>query len=58
MKILITLKDIYGKETVYPACEKAELFCQLAGTKTLTAAMLRSIQALGFEIVCKERAWS
>jgi len=50
MHITIRVASIYGRETIYPACEKARLFADLAGTKTLTRDALNLIHALGYEI--------
>lgn len=50
MKITVRIKNVYGIETVYPACPAAELFARIAGTKTLTSHALRDIQALGYQI--------
>jgi hypothetical protein len=48
--ILIKFKNVYGTEAIYPVCDKAKLFAQIAGTRTLTNATLRDVKALGFEI--------
>ena len=45
--ILVDVRDVYGRETIYPACPTAELLAQLAGTRTLTRAALATIRALG-----------
>lgn len=50
MHIEVTIKTIYGIETVYPACDKAKLFARIAGTKTMTPHALRDIAALGYQI--------
>ena len=47
MKITIRCDKNYGVETFYPACERAQLFARIAGTKTLTRNTLRDIAALG-----------
>lgn len=49
--ITIQVKDVYGVPTVYPVCEAAKLFADIAGTKTLTHRTLTQIEALGYEIV-------
>lgn len=54
MKVLIELKDVYGKQVAYPACDNAKLFARLAGTKTLTSEALRLISDLGYDIECKQ----
>lgn len=50
MKITVSVRNVYGNETIYPACTQSAFFCRLAGTKTLTAEMLRLIRAQGYEI--------
>ncbi len=50
MTILVQIKNVYGKETIYPACEKAKAFCDMLGTKTIPADRIKYIKALGFTI--------
>jgi hypothetical protein len=53
MKIQVTVRDIYGLQTIYPACDIAKLFARLAGTKTLTRHALETIRALGYTVEIK-----
>jgi len=48
--ITVEVRSVYGNETVYPVCDKAVLFCQIAGTRTLTRDMVTHIRALGYEV--------
>ena len=50
MQITIQIRNVYGNETIYPACKTSAFFCRLAGTKTITAEMLRLIRAQGYQI--------
>ncbi len=51
MKVVeVNLKNVYGEVKAYPINEAAKLLADLAGTKTLTMAALKKIQALGYEI--------
>src|SRR5690348_8480535 len=50
MRIQITIRNVYGNETAYPADETAMLFASMLGRKTLTPADLKHIQALGYTI--------
>lgn len=50
MKIQIEAKEVYGETKVYPVCEKAKLFASIAGTKTLTRAVLEDIARLGYQV--------
>jgi hypothetical protein len=56
MKITIRIDKNYGIETAYPACDRAQLFARIAGTKTLTRNTLRDIAALGIEIEIEQTA--
>ena len=48
--ILVEVRNVYGNETIYPACDKAQAFCAIAGTRTLPRHLIKHIQALGFEV--------
>lgn len=52
MRITITLREVYGVAKAYPVCVDAQLFAQLAGTKTLTVQALALIAKLGYEVQC------
>lgn len=55
-RIYVDVRDVYGRETIYPACPTAELLAQLAGTRTLTRAALATIRALGYSVELAPRA--
>lgn len=48
--ITVSIRSVYGNETVYPACPISCGFARLAGTKTLTSDALRIIRGMGFKI--------
>ena len=50
MQIKVRKDRVYGNEVFYPACDKAELFALIAGTKTLTPYTIRLIKQMGHEI--------
>jgi hypothetical protein len=49
-EITVQVKTVYGNELVYPVCDKAKLFAQIAGSKTLTTDCLLAIVKLGYTI--------
>jgi hypothetical protein len=49
-KITVRIKDVYGRQTAYPVCDKAKLFAKLAGTTSLTHDARQIILALGYDI--------
>lgn len=46
--IQVRVKNVYGNELVYPACETSKLLCDLAGDKTITARSMILIKKLGY----------
>lgn len=50
MSIQVHIKQVYGRDTVYPVCDKAFVFAALAGQKTLTDREIALIKQLGFKI--------
>jgi hypothetical protein len=48
--IEVEVRDVYGTVKYYPICERAQLFADIAGTKTLTVQAIKKIEALGFSI--------
>jgi hypothetical protein len=50
MKIQVSIRNVYGTETVYPVCRHSQFLAAMAGTKTLTIDKLRIIQAHGYEV--------
>jgi hypothetical protein len=56
--IIVRVRNIYGNRTVYPACDKAKIFAQLAGHSTLTPATLDGIRRLGYLIEVEQEVLS
>lgn len=49
-EILVQIKSVYGQEQIYPMCSQAQAFAAIAGTKTLTKAVINQIKKLGFSV--------
>lgn len=49
-RILVTIREQYGRKVVHPACPQAKRLAKLAGTVTLTPLALGLAQDMGFEI--------
>jgi|TARA_R110002072_G_scaffold290704_1_gene458461 hypothetical protein len=56
--ITVTFKDVYGNRLVYPVCEDAQRFANIAGTKTLSPVVITTIKAMGFEVKVKQEEHS
>ena len=46
----ITIKSVYGRETIYPVCGQAKRLATMVGTKTLTQQTIRDAMGMGFKI--------
>lgn len=49
-QLKVIIKNVYGNETIYPACDQSRLFAELAKQKTLTHREIRIIKELGYTI--------
>jgi hypothetical protein len=50
-EIKVSIKNVYGNELVYPACEVSKSFTRLTGAKTLTHMHLHIIKnELGYSV--------
>ena len=56
MQALIEIKQVYGREMIYPANDTAKAFADLAKTKTLSRQDLNIIKSLGFAIEVKQQS--
>jgi len=50
-QIIVRIKNVYGKQTIYPVCELAALICSIAGKKTLTDNDIRLLKNAGYKII-------
>jgi hypothetical protein len=55
MKITVKIKDVYGCRNIYPVCPAAELFAQIAGTKTLPFWVIDKVKKLGYAVVVEQQ---
>jgi len=55
MNITVEIKDVYGQAKIYPACDKAKLFADIAGTTTLLPRDIYRIRMLGYEVLVKQK---
>jgi hypothetical protein len=50
MQITVQIKSTYGNENIYPVCDTAKLFADIAGTKTLTFHVIDRLKKAGYSI--------
>jgi hypothetical protein len=50
MEITVRITSVYGAKTVYPVCETAKIFADIAGTKTLKPETINLIKKLGYTV--------
>ena len=49
MNLIVSKKNVYGVERVYPVCNKAKLFATISGNKTLLPEVIELIKKLGYK---------
>lgn len=54
--LVVTVKIVYDKPTIYPICREAELFCKLLKQKTLTMTDVSVLEELGYTFDVKPTA--
>lgn len=50
MEITVSVKNVYGVERIYPVCEKAYIFAEIARTKTFDRLVIERIKELGYTV--------
>jgi len=50
MNLVVSKKNVYGVERVYPICNKAKLFARISGNKTLLPEDIELIKKLGYNL--------
>ena len=48
--ITVEVRNVYGNEMVYPACDTSKLFARIANRTTLNASILNDIVQLGYQV--------
>jgi len=50
MDFLVTVKNVYGNDLTYPACDTSRKFADLLNAKTLTPRAMGIIKSLGYNV--------
>lgn len=53
--IIVEVRDVYGQSKIYPVCGEAQIFAEIAGTKTLLPKTIQLVKMLGYEVKVKQR---
>ena len=53
MQLIVEKKSVYGNQLVYPVCDKAKLFANISGNKTLLPEVIEDIKKLGYNLTTK-----
>ena len=54
MNIEVEVKNIYGREVIYPLCPTGKLLAELSDMKTFTPKTINVIKQLGYTITVKQ----
>jgi hypothetical protein len=55
MNITVEIREVYGQPKIYPVCDKAKIFADIAGTTTLLPRDIQRVQMLGYEVLVKQK---
>ena len=60
MQIIVNVRSVYGRETIYPVCSIAKTFALIARTTTLAPETMRLIESLGYRVLVEQpkRSWA
>jgi hypothetical protein len=53
MQLIVSKKNVYVVERVYPVCNKAKILTALTGNKTLLDVDIKLIKQLGYTLTTK-----
>lgn len=53
--ITVRIRQVYGRDTVYPVCERALIFALLIGQKSFGPHDLAKIRSLGYTIETEQQ---
>jgi len=53
--IIVEVRDVYGQSKIYPVCGEAQIFAEIAGTKTLMPKTIQLVKMLGYEVKVKQQ---
>mgnify|MGYP003154980524 FL=1 len=54
MQLIVSKKNVYGVERVYPVCTKAKILARISGNKTLLPEVIEEIKKLGYKLTTKQ----
>jgi len=55
MTLIVEIKNVFGKETVYPICKTSKSLCALTGNLTLTENAIRIIKNMGYTLTTQAK---
>ena len=55
-QIIVRIKNVYGKDGIYPACGDSFIFACIAGTTCLTPRAITLIKQLGYVVTVHDDA--
>lgn len=51
--LTVSVKNVYGNRTVYPACDTSHKLADLIGAKTFTSRAIDQLKGLGYTFIVK-----
>lgn len=56
MEVTVKIKTVYGRETIYPACDITRTICQVAKRKTLSQFDINLLKHIGWTVNVEQGA--
>ena len=53
MQLIVSKKNVFGVERIYPVCNKSQILTALTGQKTLLDVNIKLIKKLGYTLTTK-----
>jgi hypothetical protein len=54
VNLVVSKKNVYGVERIYPVCTKAKILARISGNKTLLPEVIEEIKKLGYKLTTKQ----
>lgn len=51
----VKVVNVFGRESIYPVCERAKIFADMLGQTTLTRSNIANIKKLGYSFQVQQQ---
>jgi hypothetical protein len=58
MTLYVKIKNVFGRELLYPDCEESKFLCELCNSQTITDSMKRILITQGYTLATRQQEMS